>query len=302
MLPVFVSNPRPQPSFADRIKVLPEFQTGQLSEPDGAVKPYVTIGTGPLPMVVVPGAADGLVTCVDVALYLAWFYRHRAQTCRLLILSRREPIPERFGIEQHADDMIRTVEELRFGPAVWECISAAGPIGQWVAVKRPDLVPGLILSSTYDYADDRTRQVFQQWLTLAEQAGGDLLWSMIEPKYRPPEGVLSQVEPALRPSASRLRDAGRLKRILLELLDLDQRDLVSQIASATLVIGGADDRVVPAEAQRQMAARIPGSCLELCAGYGHFNDMENPAYQQFVECHLQGVYPTVNWAKGSSPD
>ncbi len=282
--------------------MLPEFQTGHLSEPDGAVKPYVTIGTGPLPMVVVPGAADGLVTCVDVALYLAWFYRHRAASCRLLILSRREPIPESFGLEQHAEDMIRTVEELRFGPAVWECISAAGPIGQRVAVKRPDLVPGLILSSTYDYADYRTRKVFQQWLSLAEQAGGDLLWSMLEPKYRPPQDVLSQVDPALLPSASRLRDAGRLKQILLELLDLDQRALVPQITSATLVIGGQDDRVVPAEVQRQMAARIPGSCLELCPGYGHFNDMENPAYQQIVERHLQAVYPIANCANGSSPD
>jgi pimeloyl-ACP methyl ester carboxylesterase len=225
-----------------------------------------------------------------VALYLAWFYRQRAKNCRLLILSRRDPIPDGFGIQRHAEDMIRTVEELHFGPSVWECISAAGPIGQWAAVQRPDLVSGLILSSTYDWAEERIRRVFQKWLNVAEQAGGDLLWGLIEQKYRPPVDVLATVDPALLPDLSVPRDVRRLKQILLELIDLDQRWLVPRIGCPTLVIGGQEDRVVPADVQRAMAARIPGSCLELCAGYGHFNDMENPAYQGLVDRHLQAVF------------
>ena len=56
------------------------------------------------------------------------------------------------------------------------------------------------------------------------------------------------------------------------------------------------------EVQRGMAARIPASCLELCPGYGHFNDMENPAYEECVERHLQAVFGPAPCAKGSSPD
>jgi pimeloyl-ACP methyl ester carboxylesterase len=268
---------------------LPDFQTGFLTEPDGTVKPYVTIGAGPIPMVVIPGAADGLRTCVDVAVYLAWFYRDRAKHCRLLILSRRDPIPDGFGIERHAQDMIRTVEELNFGPAVWECLSAAGPIGQWAAVARPDLVSGLILTSTYDYVTGPTKKVFQQWLNIAEQAGSDRFWEMLEPKYRPQEEILSQVESAKLPGASAVRDPARLRHILLELRDLDHRALVPRIACPTLVIGGEDDRVVPAEVQRQMAERIPNHVLEICPGYGHFNDMENPDYQQSVDRFVRAV-------------
>ncbi len=281
---------------------LPEFHRGYLSDPDGAARPYVTIGAGQASMVVVPGAADGLLNCADVAVYLAWFYRHRAQKCRLLVLSRREPIPDRFGIQRHAEDMIRTVEELHWGPSVWECISAAGPIGQRAAVQRPDRVSGLILSSTYDWVEARTKRVFQKWLDLAEQAGGDLFWSLIEQKYRPPDDILSKVDLALLPDMSSLRGVQRLKQILLELVDLDQRWLVSQIRCPTLVIGGEEDRVVPADVQRAMAARIPGSHLELCPGYGHFNDMENPAYQGLIERHLQAVLDQAPCAKGSSPD
>jgi pimeloyl-ACP methyl ester carboxylesterase len=271
---------------------LPDFQTGFLTEPDGAARPYVTIGSGPLPMVVIPGAADGLRTCVEVALYLAWFYRERARSCRLLILSRRDPIPEGFGVERHAQDMIRTVEELNFGPAVWECLSAAGPIGQCAAVERPDLVSGLILTATYDHVTGPTRKVFQQWMNVAEQAGSDRFWEMLEPKYRPPAEILAQIEPAKLPGTSPRHDSARLRRILTELLELDHRALVPRISCPTLVIGGADDRVVPPEVQRAMAERIPNHVLEICPGYGHFNDMENPDYQQSVDRFVRTVSKT----------
>jgi pimeloyl-ACP methyl ester carboxylesterase len=263
---------------------LPIFRTGVLPTADGAVKPYVTIGAGPIPMVVVPGAADGLRTCVEVAPYLAWFYRHRAENCRLLILSRREPLSPDFGIQRHADDMIRILDELAWEPSVWECLSAAGPIGQWIAVKRPDLVRGLILSSTYDVVGPRTLKVLRQWIDIAgHREGMEAFSSTLEKKYRPPPEILAQIDPALLPAASAARDPQRLTCILQELLELDQRDVTPRITTPTLVIGGADDKVVPAQWQQEMAARIPSSSLELCPGYGHFNDMENPAYQMLIQ-------------------
>ncbi|HEY3255554.1 MAG TPA: alpha/beta hydrolase [Polyangiaceae bacterium] len=270
---------------------LPEFEIGFVPEPDGARKPYVAFGSGPISMVVIPGAADGLRTCAEVALYLAWFYRERARRCRITILSRREPLPSGFGIERHADDMIHTVQQLGCGPSVWECLSAAGPIGQWVAVKRPDLVRGLVLSSSYDYVGPRTRKVLAQWQSIAaHQAGIEAFSETLEQKYRPPRDVLEQLDPALLPKTAVPRGPERLTRILDDLVDLDQRSVTPRIACPTLVIGGADDRVVPPTAQREMAARISSSSLELCPGYGHFNDMENPAYeprvQQFVEAVL----------------
>lgn len=262
---------------------LPPFQTGFLPAPDGAAKPYVTIGDGPAPVIVLPGAAEGLRTCVEVALYLAWFYRERAKDCRILILSRRQPLPEGFGIERTADDVIDAVEQLGWGPSVWECLSASGPVGQWVAVKRPDLVRGLVLSSTYDYVGPRTRKVMRQWIDIAQHAAGlEAISSTLAQKYKPPTEVLSQIDPGLLPSETPLRDPERITRILSELLELDQRDVTPRITSSTLILGGEDDRVVPAEVQREMAERIPGSVLELSPGFGHFNDMENPAYQERV--------------------
>jgi pimeloyl-ACP methyl ester carboxylesterase len=38
-----------------------------------------------------------------------------------------------------------------------------------------------------------------------------------------------------------------------------------------------------------MAERIPNSQLQLFPSFGHFNDMDNPAYQPFVARYAQRV-------------
>jgi pimeloyl-ACP methyl ester carboxylesterase len=272
---------------------LPDYEAGYLTEQDGARKPYVRFGTGSAGMVIVPGAADGLRTCVDVALFLAWFYRERAAEFRILILSRREPLPEKFGMQRHAEDMIRSVETLEFGPAVWECLSAAGPIGQHVAVVRPDLVRGLVLSSSYDYATERTRQVLNQWLQIAEHPESlDLFSQSLAEKYRPPREIVNSAGICIDQAPREPTDPTRLRRILQELLQLDQRDMTPRITCPTLVIAGEDDRVVPISAQRELALRIATSRLQLCPGFGHFNDMENPEYQTLVEQFAREVGPS----------
>jgi pimeloyl-ACP methyl ester carboxylesterase len=50
-----------------------------------------------------------------------------------------------------------------------------------------------------------------------------------------------------------------------------------------------EDRVIPAAVIREMAERIPDSRLELHAGYGHGNDMENPVYRDDVSEFVREV-------------
>jgi pimeloyl-ACP methyl ester carboxylesterase len=262
---------------------LPEYEKGSLHTADGAQKPYVRIGRGPIPLVVIPGAGDGFRTAADVAIYLAWYYRPRCDEFRLLILSRREPIPRGFSINDHADDMIRTVEELGWGTTFWECLSAGGPIGQKIAVERPDLASGLVLSSGLHHSTGRTKRMLEQWLAMAEDpAGAAGLFSIIEQKHRPPPEVLSSAQLAETSAIKHRQYPDRLRHMLQALLDLDHRDLVSRIACPTLIVTGQDDRFVPCELQQDMARRIPHSRHEICAGFGHFHDLENPAYQELV--------------------
>jgi pimeloyl-ACP methyl ester carboxylesterase len=272
---------------------------------------YVVLGDGPVPVVVIPAADDGLRMAGEAAPQLARSYRRRARTHRLLVLSRRQPIPEDYTWEQHTDDYIWALEQLGWGPTILECHSAGGPIGQWMAIKRPDLVRGLILSDTMHYPSEHTRAVVTHWRYLArEEKWAELQWSCVEYSFRPQTVARYRPRKSFLRMLPRPRHPERVVRIYDELLALDNRAVVPRIACPTLVIGGEEDNVVPADVHRAMAALIPNSRLVLYPGYGHGNSQENPDYEAQVTRFVyetweataqQGRGPTRDTSAHDSP-
>ena len=273
------------------MRLLPIYEKGTLTTPDGAVIPYVIMGDGPISIVAIPGAGDGLSTVTDTAMNLAWLYRRRAPQQRLLLLSRRQPIPPGYAAKKHASDAVWAVEQLGWEESVWECNSAGGPVGQWVAVEHPNLVCGLILTSSLHRVNEQTREVIEHWLTLIEEdRWEELAWNTVELTYRPQtvnryRSLIPLLGLVARPRLYPLR----LRHILLELLEVDNRNILPRIVCPTLVIGGENDLVTPAGVQREMAELIPNSRLVLYAGYGHGNDVENPAYSKEVKRFVGSV-------------
>jgi 3-oxoadipate enol-lactonase len=265
------------------VVVLPRYEKGSLTTPDGDRIPYLKIGDGPVPVVLIPGAGDGLATVSDAALRLAYFYRKRAHRYRMLLVSRRQPIPQDFTVEQNTRDCARTMESLGWGPSVIECNSAGGPIGQWLVIRRPDLVRGLILSCTLHRTDLHTRAVIGRWTELARQERWDEFnQSSIELTFRPQTVEKYRRFLPLVRLLPRPRYPERMECILESLLDLDNRQILPGIEHPALVIGGEEDMVIPAYIQREMAGLIPNSGLKLYPGYGHGNDQENPDYERQV--------------------
>jgi pimeloyl-ACP methyl ester carboxylesterase len=243
---------------------------GTLRFADGGRMDWLQLGRGSFPAVVVPGVGDGLWTIGQSAVQLAWRYRRRFWTHRLLIVGRREPIPSGFGVEEHADDYLRAVERLGWGPSVWECISAGGPIGQCVARRRPDVVRGLILASTTHRLDAHLRSILVAWRDLARNhRWTDLYWSMATLNSRATAATLYQ---PLRPLLAVLpapRSPQRILRVLDGLTRLDNSAVLPEIRCSTLIVGGEQDRIISAGLQREMAGLIPHSRLVLYAACGH---------------------------------
>jgi pimeloyl-ACP methyl ester carboxylesterase len=276
---------------------LPDHRAGRLSMSDGAELPYLRMGDGPVPLVTVLGAGDGQRTVSDAATQLAWLFRGRRDRYRMLLLSRRHPIPDDHGIAGHAADMVWAVEQLGWGRAVWECNSAGGPIGQLVAHRRPDLVAGLVLSSSLHRTAAHTRSVLERWLELLDRRRWrDYLWSTIEHTYHHGLWRYRLAKPLLGLTIRRDYIDTRTRPILRELLDLDHRRILPSIAAPALVVGGERDRVVPPEIMREMADLLPDSRLRLYDAYGHGNDVENPAY-----AHDLDEFVAVANAGASSP-
>lgn len=265
---------------------------GTFQTQDGAVLSYMTLGNGELPVAVIPGAGDGLATLDQTATRLAFYFAKRQKRYRLLILSRRQPVPDLFGLERHAEDMLEVMRALKWPACILECNSAGGPIGQHIAARAPEQVRGLILSVTLHRSNARTGAVVQDWLDLiARQKWAEFAWSSIQLTFRP--GTVRKyrvIKPLLSWLSPPPKDPARIRRVLQELLDFDNRALLPTIACPTLVTGGADDQIVPAAIQTEMAGLIPNSQLKLYAGYGHGNDQENPAYERDVLAFAQRCF------------
>lgn len=267
-------------------------QIGTFQTRDGAVLHYMILGSGEFPIAVIPGASDGLATLDQTATRLSLYFAKRQKHYKLLILSHRQPVPNHFGFEQHAEDMLEVMSSLKWPACILECNSAGGPIGQHIAIRALEQVRGLILSSTLHRSNSKTSSVVQSWLELiAQQKWAELNWSSIKLTFRSSTVRRYRFfKPLLAWLSPPPRDIARIRHILQALLDFDNRSLLPAIACPTLVTGGFEDQIIPAEIQSEMARLIPNSQLKLYDGCGHAQDQENPAYERDVFAFSQSCF------------
>lgn len=262
---------------------MPNLQQGTLQLPDGARISYLTGGEGTRPLVFLPGAGDGLATACELSGRLTGWLRGRFERFHVLYVSRREPLTRQVSLRQQARDVAYVMEQLGWPASLIEAQSAGGPIGQWLAVERPELVSGLVLSSTAAWLDAPARAQVEAWLEMVQREDWDAFFASAASLFWRDERA-AMLRPFLRLLCSMARPAApaRLEVILGQLLELDHRDLLGRITAPTLVTGGLDDRIFSPALQREMAARIPRATVTLHDSYGHGNDLENPEHVRLL--------------------
>ncbi len=173
-------------------------------------------------------------------------------------------------------------------------------MGGWIALKltieHPELVRRLIL---YDSAGIYFPPTFDATLfTPVDPAGLSRLTAMLTPHPRPLPGFVA------RAAVRRLQEnAWVLKRSVASMEA--GRDLVdfklARIDRPTLIVWGAEDRLIPPSVGERMHARIPGSSMLLVTGCGHLAPGECrvpvlDATLRFLEAHpaLKGGEAIVN--------
>jgi pimeloyl-ACP methyl ester carboxylesterase len=147
------------------------------------------------------------------------------------------------------------------------------------AALRPDLVRRLMPAAGFvDGHDEYLRQLVGAWHSLTGSPEGFGRLGTLT-AYSPPflnalgHETVEQLHGFMRPTDGRLRQLDLLGR-------LDIRELLPRIEAPTLVVGCTQDRTVPVENHRELAAGIAGSeYIELDAG--HVVPMERP--DEFVK-------------------
>ncbi len=244
---------------------------------------YVRFGRGKRTLILLPGLSDGLTTVKGKALLLARPYTRFFDRYIVYMFSRKDELPSDCSIRDMAHDQAEAMNALGIGRACVMGVSEGGMIAQYLAADHPELTEKLILAVTAPAANDMVKAAVGNWITLAKQGKHkELMIDTAEKSYSP---VYLKKYRKFYPILGAVGKPSDYHRFLVNahaILGFDASRELDRIVCPTLVIGGEDDRIVSADASRELHSKIAGSELYVYAGLGHAAYEEAKDFNQRV--------------------
>jgi pimeloyl-ACP methyl ester carboxylesterase len=235
--------------------------------------PYLEAGSpdGP-PAVLIPGLTDGLAPVSSpIARRILASAPLPLERFRCLMVSHRHPATGTLTTVELAADAAALLDELVTEPAWLFAHSMGAMVAQHLAVDRPDLVAGLVLSATLPRADDGFRAVLDRWESLvAGRRWREFSLEALTTSYTGSELLRRRL--ALRVSPVPTYDDELVARHLALTTACRTHDAsgrLGQVVAPTLVLSGGQDVVCPAHHGEALATAIPGASFEVFTGLGH---------------------------------
>jgi pimeloyl-ACP methyl ester carboxylesterase/DNA-binding CsgD family transcriptional regulator len=196
-----------------------------------------------------------------------------------------DPEPGDPSIETWVADLEAVVDAAGLDRFALLGVSQGAGIAVAYAVRHPERVTALVLYGGFVRGRRLRGQREQDDAVVASIRAG---WTRVDPTYRHvfsalflPDGTPEQkawYEDLLRVSTT----AETAVRLFEARGWLDVSDVAPQVRARTLVIHARDDRVVPAEEGRLLAALIPDARLILLESANHILLVDEPAWRYFV--------------------
>jgi len=231
---------------------------------------YVRFGSGNKNLIMLPGLGDGLQTVKGTALPMALMYRQFARDYTVYMFSRKNPLPYGYTTRDMARDQAAAMEQLGIEQASVLGVSMGGMIAQHLAVDYPEKVEKLILVVTSGKPNPILTGSVEEWMAQAKQ--GDHTALMDRNVRRIYSGTYYRKNRWLIPIMGRITKPKSYDRFLIQAeacLTHNAFEVLTQIQSPTLVIGGEQDRCLGGDASREIAERIPGAELYMYDQWGH---------------------------------
>jgi len=227
-------------------------------------------GSGDEALVVIPGLGDGLKTVRDMGILLSMTYRQWGERFRVVVPSRREPLPEGATTLDMARDVIHVMDNRKISRAHVVGISMGGMIAQHLAALTPERVDRLVLCVSAPGPNPVLQETLSRWLRMGEEGRfRDLMADAAQTLYTTRRGknvaALGGVMERLIGETGKERFCRQARACLLH----DARDSLHLIQCPTLILGGEQDRVVGPQASRELALGIARSVLEMKEQQGH---------------------------------
>lgn len=235
----------------------------------------VSFGSGPRPLVVIPGLSVTKVT--EVPEQLAPIFKPFTKGWTVHVIERPDEIPEGTTNASLAVEYVSAMNSLGLKGADIIGISQGGMIAQYILADHPEMVHKAVLAATLSRPVSAADAVFMNWLKLAgaEDWYGfnmDMFGRMYTDEY------LAKYEDAFRELARTLRpeDGGRFIRLVKACMTGGPSDRLGAVRCPVLVVGTEDDPIVTGTASHEMAAAL-GCALHMYTGYRHGFFNEDPS-------------------------
>ena len=257
------------------MKYIPETQYARSGDVNIA---YQVVGDGPFDLIFVPG----YVTHLELAWKLPTFVpllEEMASFSRLIKFDKRgtgmsDPVSGAPTLETRMDDVRAVMDAVGSRRAALFGLSEGASMSLLFAATYPERTAALVLRSAFartlwapDYPWGRTEDDYEREIERELRIYGrrEEALATVRSLGRFDEAVLEDFIDYLRYSAS----PGMLDALLRMNKEIDIRNVLPAVRVPTLVLHGADDEIVPPEAARYLAGRIPGARLVELPGVGH---------------------------------
>jgi pimeloyl-ACP methyl ester carboxylesterase len=193
----------------------------------------------------------------------------------------RTAMPEgSLSVEMMADDAAAVLRALDIRSAHVVGFSMGSSIAQELALRHPEVVRSLVLTSTYARADALLRSQFNFWRWLPEVAPSEraffeafFTW-VYTPRAHADGWVDQAVEQAL--AFPHKQSVENFQAQVDVCLTHDTANRLSEITAPTLVLSGGVDTLMPPRFGRSVAAGVPNARFEIMEGEAHQPFQEVP--------------------------
>ncbi len=207
---------------------------------------------------------------------------------------RSEHPPGPYSLEVHADDLVGLLDFLGVDRAHLAGISYGAEVGLVCALRHPDRVASLFLSSAVARPDPVLRAQIEGWIAAAVREDPALLWRLVLSTSFSAAWVEAHPD-ELRAGERRYTglDFQAAAELLRAFLRYDVADRLGEVGAPTLVVAGGEDALKPPRHAEALARGIRGAELLVVPGAGHALCLERPeefntALLGFLAKHARG--------------
>ena len=236
---------------------------------------YITFGRGTKTLVMIPGLNTRGVK--GSSAMLSFMYRIFVKDYTVYVFDHPTPLPAGYTVAVAAKWLAHTMDALQLKNADVFGVSQGGMVAQYLALERPDLVRKLVLAVTLSRSNEAVQDAVKTWLRLLET--GELRQFVEDMALRMYSNAYVQRYKPFFPLLALLqkpKDPQRFKVLAKACLTCNTYEQLENIRCPVLVLGGAKDKIVTAEASREMAEKLR-------CEFHLYEDLGHAAYEEAAD-------------------